>query len=184
MKEMNPWTSRFNLAKEVEKISKLLLLPVTHVVFNKKYKLGKAYRNDKGDYAVINAKLYVNDDLVGTIPYMSEIWGFMYDPYNAEIFAWKKIYAQFEQLIFNKICLQEPLAVAAEPWKLGPGHYLILDIKDKAGMLIKRATCRFIDDEWNVFISGLDTGTIRKRVRVVLTPPPSPGSTDIQKSPQ
>ncbi|HTE00773.1 MAG TPA: hypothetical protein VK668_15885 [Mucilaginibacter sp.] len=65
----------FSLAHEVAKLRKILLLPITNIVFDDRYEYGKQYLDADMDYIRIYAKIYVNDDLIGTIPYMSDRWG-------------------------------------------------------------------------------------------------------------
>lgn len=161
-----------DLVNEIEKLRKYLLLPITHVEFDSKYDHGKRYMDDQMNIIWIHAKLFVNDELIGTIPYFTDHVFVGYDTSNHSVFAWDKIYAQFQQVIFDKIYQQEPLAVTAEPAEYEPRSYLTLNVKDKDGTLIKKAGCCFIDGQWEVNVFGLDTVKITKRVTVVLTPPP------------
>jgi hypothetical protein len=140
----------FSLAEEVEKLRKYLWLPITHVEFDPRYEYGKLYTDEDWNIIWINAKLFVNDELIGTIPYFSSNHGFGYDTGNHSVLAWDKIYQQFKQIIFDKILHKEPLAVAAEPAEYEPRTSLMLNVKDKDGTLIKKAFCRFVDSEWEV----------------------------------
>ena len=158
----------FSLTNELDKLKKITLLPITNIEFDKKYEHGKQYLDSEMNHIKIYAKLYVNKDMIGIIPYMSDSWGLMYDTNNFGELAWDKVYKQFQEVIFAKILQQEPLAFTAEPIE-----DLSLSIRDKQGVLIKRAYCAYINDEWSIFVAGLDG--ITKKVtltRVVLFPPP------------
>jgi len=163
---------KFNMANEIEKMQKYLLLPITYIEFDKEYEYGKLYVDDNKNLIWIHANLFINDELIGTIPYFSSDHGFGYDTANS-VLAWDKIYAQFQQIIFGKIFQQEPLAVTAEPEESDPKECGLLNVRDNDGILIKKAGCRFIDGEWNVNVFGLNTVTTTRRVTVVLTPPSS-----------
>lgn len=174
---------KFNMANEIEKMQKYLLLPITYIEFHKGYQYGKTYMDDNMNWIWINANLFINDELIGTIPYISSGHGFGYDTVNT-VLEWDKIYAQFQQIIFGKIFQQEPLAVSAEPEESDPKEYGLLNVKDKDETLIKKAFCRFVDGEWEVYVSGLNYTTTTHRVNVVLTPPPPLNITGDQKSPE
>jgi hypothetical protein len=157
----------FSLAYEVDKLKKMLGVPITNIVFDEKYEYGKRYLNDDMTLTTIYAKLYVNDDLIGTIPYISDKWGPGYFNNNDDELAWYKIYQQFQQVIFDKIVQQEPLAATVEI-----KGYKSLHVKDKDGTVIKIAYCNYINDEWNAIVGGLNPVIIRKEVTVSITPPP------------
>lgn len=163
----------FSLDKEIEKLRQMLSLPITNVEFDSKYEYGKTYMDDKMNWIWIDAKLFINQEMIGTIPYFSSNFGFGYDTSNHSVFAWDKIYAQFQSVIFDKILEQEPLAVTAEAAEPEPQEHLTLNVKDKDGILIKKASCLFIDDQWNVSVYGLNSIKRTKRVTIILTPPPS-----------
>lgn len=168
-----PETPKFSLANEVEKLRKFLSLPITHVEFDPRYEYGKLYMDDKMNWIWINAKLFVNDQQIGTIPYFSSGHGFGYDTCNTSVLAWDKIYPQYKQVIFDKIVQQEPLAVIVEPAEYEPHENLSLNVKDKNGILIKKACCRFDNGEWDVNVFGLNVVKKTVTVKVTLTPPPS-----------
>jgi len=162
----------------------MLALPITNVEFDPSYEHGKMYIDDQMNIIWIDAKLFVNDELIGTIPYFTDRGFVGYDTSNHSVFEWDKIYAESQQIVFDKIHQQEPLAVSAEPAEYEPRTSLMLNVKDKDGILIKKAFCRFVDGEWEVYVSGLNTVSKKVTIKVTLTPPPSPGATDTQKSPQ
>jgi hypothetical protein len=173
-----PGIPKINLADEVEKLRKYLALPITRVKFDPSYEYGKRYMDDKMNWLWADAKLFINDELIGTMPYFSAEFGFGYDTGNHSVLAWNKIYQQFQQVLFDKILRQEPLAVTVEPAEYEPRTSLMLNVKDKEGTLIKKAFCRFVDSEWEVSVFGLNTVTRTVRVHVTLTPPPSRTATD------
>ncbi|HVS94559.1 MAG TPA: hypothetical protein VHE59_21120 [Mucilaginibacter sp.] len=156
-------TPKFSLANEIEKVRKYLLLPITYIEFDERCEYGKVCLDDNMDWIWMNAKLYVNDEPIGTIPYFSSEWGFGYDTSNHSVLAWDKIYQQFQQVLFDQILQREPRAVTAEPAEYEPHEYMTLNIKDKAGVLINKAGCLFIDGEWNVNVYGLNS--TKKRYR-------------------
>lgn len=174
----------FSLAEEVEKLRKYLWLPITYVEFDPRYEYGKLFTDEDWNIIWIDAKLYVNDDMIGTIPYFSSDHGFGYDTGNHSVLAWDKIYPQFKQVIFDKIFQQEPLTVTAEPAEYEAHAYLTLNVKDKDGTLIKKAGCCFIDGEWEVNVSGLGGVKRTVTVKVTLTLPSSRDAKDAQKYPQ
>jgi len=163
---------KFDMTKEIEKMRKILWLPITHIEFDKRYEYGERYMDDNMNWLWADAKLFINYELIGTMPYFSSEFGFGYDTGNHSVIAWDKIYQQFQDELLSKILQQEPFAVTAQPAEYEPRMSLILDIKDKDETLIKKAFCRFVDGEWEVCVYGLDYITTTHRVNVVLTPPP------------
>jgi hypothetical protein len=160
---------KFSLAYEVNKLKKILELPITNIVFDERYEYGKRYLDEGMNLITIYGRLYVNDDFIGTIPYMSDRWGPMYDTnkIKEEEFAWwDKVYRQFQQVIFNKIFQQQPLAVTAEIKEYGQ-----LYVKDENGSVINLAFCNYVDDEWNVIVTGTNITQKVKVTRVILNPP-------------
>jgi len=75
----------------------------------------------------------------------------MYDTGKQDELAWDKVYKQYQHVIFDKIVQIEPLAVTADTKEYGS-----LNVRDKGGTVIKTAYCRYINDEWNVVVAGLD----------------------------
>lgn len=164
-----PEIKEFSLTYEVDKLKKILQLPVTNIVFDERYEYGKLYLDHDMNLTTIYGSLYVNNDLIGTIPYMSDKWGPMYDTGKQHELAWDKIYRQFQQVITGKILEQEPLTDTIEP-----GKYKSLLIRDKDGVVIKKAFCNYISNEWNVTLSGPDAEERKVEIKVVLSPPPPP----------
>jgi len=162
----------FNLTYEIEKLKKIVQLPVTNVVFDERYQYGRLYLDENNDLLRIYAKLYVNDDFVGTVPYVSSERGFMYLS-DMEVIgnklAWDKIYDQYRQMIFDKILKQQPLAVTIEI-----KDYLSLNVKDKDGDIINIAYCTYLNDEWNVIVAGTNPITKVKITKVVIEAPLPP----------
>jgi hypothetical protein len=159
----------FQRPYEVEKLRKMLRVPITNIEFDERYEYGKLYLDDQLALTIIYAKLYVHDELIGIIPYMSDKWGPMYDTSKQHELAWDKIYLQFQQVIFDKILEQEPLAVYAEI-----RDFRSLFVKDKNNIVIKVAFCNYIDDEWNIVVGGPNVERRKKVVTVFLQPPPPP----------
>jgi len=159
----------FSLAYEIEKLKKFLLLPITNVVFDDRYEYGKLYLNDDMSLTKIYAKLYINDNFIGTIPYMSDKWGPMYDTSALDDIAFNKIYELYQQIIFEKIIEQEPHAATVE---LVNNNFEPLYVKDKNGAIINTAFCNYINGDWNVALAGPNPKISVKVTKVVLTPPP------------
>lgn len=162
-------TKEFSLAYEVNKLRKFLPLPITNIVFDERYEYGKRYLDDEINHTIIYAKLFINDEMIGTIPYMSDRWGLMYDTNKEDELSWDKIYGQFRDVIFNKILLQQPNAATVEIRK-----YLSLYIKDKDGALINTALCNYINGEWNVVVAGPNLVEKVKVTKVTIQAPPPP----------
>jgi hypothetical protein len=170
-----PEMREFSPEYEVGRLKKMLLLPITNVVFDDRYEYGKQYLDDNMDFIKIYAKLYVNDELVGTIPYASDRWGPMYHTDKAEV-DWDKIYREYQQVILEKIFQQEPLAATAEI--INDPSFHSLSIKDKNNIPIKIAYCNYLDDEWNVVVGELNPVIKVKLTTVKLYPPP-PGNSHL-----
>jgi hypothetical protein len=167
-----PEMREFSLEYEVSRLKKMLLLPITNIVFDDRYEYGKLYLDDNMDLIKMYAKLFVNE-LVGTIQYSSDRWGPMYYTDKTEV-EWDKIYRQYQHIILEKIYRQEPLAATAEV--INDESFYSLSVKDKNGIPIKIAYCDYLDDEWRVVIGGLDPD--RKKVKLItvkLYPPPPSG---------
>lgn len=143
----------------------MLLIPITNVVFDERCEYGKQYLDDEINHTVFRATLSINDEPVGSIPYMSEQLGFMYDTNNVNI-EWDKVYRQYQNVIFKKIAQQQPLAFIAEIRSYGS-----LFIKDEAENVINLAFCNYIGDEWEVIVTGLNVVERIKR-HTVLVPRP------------
>lgn len=156
----------FSLAYEVEKLKKMLTLPITNIVFDERYEYGKLYLNDDLTLTTIYAKLYVNDDLIGNIPYMSDRWGPGYDTGKQKELAWDKVYQQFQREIFDKIVQQEPLAATIEI-----KEFKSLYVKDKDGTVINTVFCNYINNEWRVFLEGPNPVEKRVEFTIVINPP-------------
>jgi hypothetical protein len=157
----------FSMPYEIDKLKKILLLPITNILFDEKYEYGVMYLNDDMDFTTIYASLYVNDYFIGTTPYVSTRLGIGYLSCKPDELDWEKVYKQFQQVIFDKIVQQEPLTDSVEI-----RGFMSLFIKDKIGSIIKIAFCNYIEDEWNVVVSGLDVEERVKVVTVILSPPP------------
>ena len=170
-----PEIREFSLDYEVGRLRKMLRLPITNVVFDDRYEYGKQYLDDNWDFIKIYAKLFVNDELVGTIPYASDRWGPMYHTDKVEV-DWDNIYRQYRQIILEKIYQQEPLADTVEV--INNKSFYSLSVKDRNSIPIKRAYCNYDNDEWNVVVGGLDPVEKVILTRVTLHPPP-PGSSDL-----
>lgn len=142
----------FSMVYEVDRLVKMLRLPITHIEFDERYEYGKLYLDENQDLTVIHAKLYVNDDCIGTIPYISDKWGPGYLSSNTNELAWDKVYQQFQPVIFDKVVKLEPLAATAEVIKIR-----MLLIKNKDGLPINTAYCDYIgNNEWDVVLGGLN----------------------------
>ena len=142
------------------------MLPITNIVFDNKYEYGKQYLDENLDNIIIYGKLYINDDLIGTIPYISQAWGIMYDTSKEDKLAWDKIYRLYEREIFDKIFQKEPHAVTVEIKEYGS-----LNIKNKDNRLIKIAFCHYLDDEWIVVLADLNSLRKVKVTQVEIHPP-------------
>jgi len=164
-----PETRPFSLAYEIDKLKKRLLLPITNIVFDSRYEYGKLYLDDDMSLIKIYAKLYIDDDFIGTIPYMSDRWGPMYDTAKLDEIAFDKIYQRFQYIIFDKIIGQEPRAATVE---LVNNNLEPLYVRDKSGAVINTAFCVYVNNEWNVVLAGPNPVTKMKVTNVVLNPPP------------
>jgi hypothetical protein len=160
----------FNLDHEIEKCRMILLLPITGIEFAPGYEYGKLLLDDNQELKVLQAKLFVNDELIGTIPYYNLEAGYGYPSHDRESLAWEKVYGQYEQTIMDQVRLQEPAAAHAE--HAGYGR---LFVQDKHGTTIKLAYCNFVYDDWRVVVTGLDVQTKAKVTSVKLAPPVPPG---------
>ncbi|WCT12488.1 hypothetical protein [Mucilaginibacter jinjuensis] len=140
----------FSMAYEVDKLVKMLKLPITHVEFDERYEYGKLYLDENQEFIIIYARLFVNDDFIGTIPYISDKWGPGYDTSKQNELAWGKVYQQFQPIIFDKILQLEPLTATLETIE---NRSLL--IKNKDGLAINTAYCNYINNEWNVVLGGL-----------------------------
>lgn len=160
----------FSLAHEIEKLKDMLNLPVTNVVFDDRYEYGKLYIDEDKNLTVIYGQLYVNDEWIGTIPYMSDRWGPMYDTSKQKELAWDKVYRQYEQQILSKIHQQQPQAATAEV-----KDYRSLYIKDSKGKVINWALCSYIDNNWQVILHDPDyvEKVIVKQISIQAPPPPA-----------
>lgn len=165
----------FSLTYEVDKLKKILRLPITNIVFDDKYEYGKLYLDENNDLVIIYGKLYINDELIGTMPYISDRWGPGYLNDKADL-AWDKIYGLFSDVIFNKIVQMEPLAVTAEIAHDQIKRYgsLTLFIRDKDGKQINTALCNCVKGEWNIVLIGLNPLTKTIVFSTKITPPPLP----------
>ena len=159
----------FNLTYEINKLKKILLLPITNIVFDDRYEYGRRYLDDDMSLTKIYAKLYIDDDFIGTIPYMSDRWGPMYDNSALDDIAFDKIYELYQQIILDKIIEQEPYAATVE---LVKNNFEPLYIKDKNGTVINTAFCNYVDNDWNVALAGPNPVINTKITNVVLIPPP------------
>ena len=164
----SPEIREFSPEYEVNRLKKMLLLPITSIVFDDRYEYGKRYLDDNMDFIKMYAKLYINDELVGTIQYSSDKWGPMYYTDKTEI-DWDKIYHQYQDTILDKIYKQEPLATTVEIINDERAHSL--SIKDRNGIPIKIAYCDYLNEEWNVVVGGLNPITRVKLTTVKLYPP-------------
>lgn len=153
----------FSLAAEISKLQKMLTLPITNVIFDEKYEYGKLYIDNDQNLTIIYAKLFTNDSFIGTIPYMSDKWGPMYDTSKQKELDWGKIYNLFEQEIFTLVRQQQPQAVSAEI-----RDYKTLFVKDNEDQLINFAFCNYIDNAWQVVVSSLDAVEIYKEVKIII----------------
>jgi hypothetical protein len=70
-----PEIREFSMAYEVDKLRTMLRLPITNIVFDDRYEYGKSYLNEDFRLTVIYAKLYIDENYIGDIPYMSDKWG-------------------------------------------------------------------------------------------------------------
>jgi hypothetical protein len=148
----------FSLAYEVDRLVQMLKLPITHVEFDERYEYGKLYLDENQEFVIIYAKLYVNDDFIGTIPYISDKWGPGYDTSKQNELAWGKVYQQFQPVIFDKVLHLEPRAATTEV-----NENRMLLIKNKDGLPINTAYCNYTNNEWDVFLGGL---YLTERVKV------------------
>lgn len=159
----------FSLANEVKKLGEILLLPITHIEFDPRYEYGKLYLDDDLNLIIIYAKLYVNDDPIGSLPYRSDKWGPMYDTTKQVELAWDKIYQQFHQSIFSKILQQQKLVATVEI-----REYKSLNVKDKEGTIINIAHCNYNDNSWEVVLSDPNEKNIISYTTVIICSPPPP----------
>jgi hypothetical protein len=142
---------QFNMADEVDRLVQILKLPITHVEFDERYEHGKLHLDANQQPLIIYARLYVNDDFIGTIPYTSDKWGPGYDPTKQNELDWGKVYQQFQPVIFDKVVQLEPLAATVEA-----KENRMLLIKNKDGLAINTAYCDYIgNNEWDVVLGGL-----------------------------
>ena len=163
-------TPEFNLTNEIEKLRQMLWLPITHIEFDARYEYAKLDIDEQMHPIWTDPKVFINDDMIGTIPYLRLASGYGYSNDHC-VFAWDKIYSQYSQVIFEKILQREPMAIDAAPAEYKHGWPLLLNVKDKNGAVIKKACCRFVDDEWEVSVMSLDVKSTRKTVKVTLVPP-------------
>jgi hypothetical protein len=161
-----PEIREFSMAYEVDKLRTMLRLPITNIVFDDRYEYGKSYLNEDFTLTVIYAKLYINENYIGDIPYMSDKWGPMYDTSKQNELAWDKVYQQFQPIIFDKILQKQPLAAAAEA-----KENKSLLIKDKDGLVINIAYCNYINNEWEVLVGGLNEVRKILTTTITITPP-------------
>ena len=162
-----PQSKEFSLAHEVNTLRKMLMLPVTHVVFDNRYQYGKMYMDESMNFIVFYATLYVNDEVIGNIPYMSAGFEPMYITDKQTDLAWDKIYRQYHTDIMGKIIQQEPLAAIGEIWR-----YKFLFIKDENGTVIRTAFCNYVNDEWEVVLDGPNPVDVVRTATVILASPP------------
>lgn len=160
----------FNLEYEIKHLRKLLRLPITHIEFDDRYEYGRLYLDDNCDLIVIYAKLYANDDFIGTIPYRSGTRGPMYDTLNQPELA-SKIYPKFRREIMSKIIEQEPLAK-----DFHAREDVLLDILDEKGHKVNTAYVAYLEDIWTVTLTGLNPVLEIQTATVVVTAPPPSGA--------
>ena len=163
--------SVFSMPDEIAKLKNIFLVPVTNIVFDEKCEYGKTYLDENSNFIIFTASIYIDDEMVGTIPYMSSSFGTMYHDNSGSGLNWNKIYQLFHHDIFSKIVQQEPLAHSAEI-ETQDQHLLL--VKDMNGTVIKHAFCNYVDDEWRVVVAGTDGQKKQKTVTVTLRVPLPP----------
>jgi hypothetical protein len=163
--------SVFSMPDEIAKLKKIFLDPSTNIVFDEKWEYGKTYLDENMNYIVFTARIYIADEMVGTIPYMSSSFGTMYHDNSGSGLDWNKIYQLFHHDIFPKILQQAPLANRVET---EAQDQRLLLVKDINGTVIKHAFCNYVDDEWRVVVVGTDGQKKQKTVTVTLHVPPPP----------
>jgi hypothetical protein len=156
----------FSLAYEIDMLKKILLLPITNIVFDERYEYGKLYLDADNDLLVIQGQLYINNELIGNIPYYATDYGYGYNGNKQDELPWDKIYLQFKDELFAQVLTQQPLAATAET-----GKYKFLNIKDKNGVLINLAFCNYVNNEWTVNVMPTDVQMHRVEVKFELKPP-------------
>jgi len=148
----------FSIAYEIDKLRKILRIPVTDIKFDDRYEYGKLYL-DGTELKTILGELYIGDDVIGIIPYVSTEWGFGYLSGKQRVLNWDKIFELCGPIIFHKIIDQAPFAVS---YKMR--GELSLNVFDKSGNLINTAFCDYIDDDWRVIVTGIDV--VEKKVEI------------------
>jgi hypothetical protein len=157
----------FSLAYETDKLRKILMLPLTNVVFDDRYAYGKLYLDENNDFITIYAKLYVNDEMIGTVPYYSDKWGPMYFKNRLDESVWQKVYQLFQPVIFDQIFKQQPLAATADV-----KDYASLNVRDKEGTIINTAYCNYVDNDWKLLLTDPNAVLQSKVIHIGITPPP------------
>jgi len=164
-----PEIREFNLISEIERLQKILLLPITNVIFDERYEYGKLYLNANQELEIIYAKLYVGESFVGTMPYMSDKWGPMYVTSKQNQLDWNKIYEYNKTEILKKVNDLQPLAGAVEV-----GDFRSLNVKDKNGVLINVAYCTFLNGNWNIVLGDPNPKIMHfSKTFTLPVPPPS-----------
>ena len=93
----------------------------------------------------------------------------MYDNSKLNKLDWDKIYKLFEREILSKIRLQQPKAVLADIKSSNS-----LNVKDSNDDNINFAFFSYVENNWQVVVSGLDVVEMPAVVTVKLeVPPPS-----------
>lgn len=158
--------SDFRSLSEIDKLKRMLRIPITSVEFDDRYEFDQRYLDENGDFLMFYAKIYINDTMVGTAPYMLGGFGPMYYSGEREDLNWVLIFDLYRNNIMEKVRQKQPLAASAVV-----RDYKSLYLKDEAGEVINLAFCDYEDDEWRVIVSGTNVVTKVKVTRVVLFPP-------------
>lgn len=160
------FTHPFSVENEVAKVSKYLMLPITQIIFDNRFSLSEPYVDENWNFIKLEAKLYIQQNYIGKIPYMIGNFGPMYDAGERELIDWERIAGLFKLELSAGILKQEPAVGSIESKSYG-----MLLVKDRNGKAINLACCQYIDNQWQINLIGLDSELKTKSVSVMLKVP-------------
>ena len=169
LQEWVSFTHPFSLENEAAKVSMYLMLPVTQIIFDDRFSLDEPYVDENWDFIKLRAKLYFQQHYIGEIPYMIGHFGPMYDTGEHELIDWGGIASLFNKELFEEIFKQEPAAGSVES-----SSYSKLLVKDQEGKTISIAYCHYINNQWQINLTELNSELKAKNVSVKLKVPPPP----------
>ena len=166
LQEWVSFTHPFSLENEAVKACRYFMLPVTQIIFDDRFPLNEPYVDENLDFIKLRAKLYFQQHYIGEIPYMISHFGPMYDTGEHELIDWKGITSLFNQVLFEEILKQEPAAGSIES-----NSYSTLLVKDQEGKTINIAFCHYINNQWQINLTDLNSELKNISVSVKLKAP-------------